>query len=115
MLRSVIVSNKFGIYQKRDEMPLHSMLEVETFDVCGIDFMGPFLPSKGNLYILMVVDYVSKWVKAIAMSKNDAKTVVKFLHKNILTRFKAPRATVIDKGTHFCNRVFTMLMSVKLV
>ena len=41
-------------------MPLQSILEVETFDVWGIDFMGPFLPSKVDLYILMAVDYDSK-------------------------------------------------------
>ena len=44
-------------------MSLHSMLEIEIFDVWGIDFMGPFLPSKGNLYILVAVYYVSKWVE----------------------------------------------------
>ena len=41
-------------------MPLHSMLEVEIFNVWGIDFMGPFPPSKVNLYKLVAVDYVSK-------------------------------------------------------
>ena len=63
---------------KRDEMPLHSMLELEIFDIWGIDFMRLFPPSKGNLYILMVVDYVSKWVKSIATPRNDVNTVVIF-------------------------------------
>ena len=54
-------------------MPLHCMLEVEIFDVWGIDFMGSFPPSKGNLYILVMVDYVSKWVEAIATPKNDCE------------------------------------------
>ena len=60
-------------------MSLHGMLEVEILDVWGIDFMGPLPPSKGNLYILVAVDYVSKWVEAIAIPKNDEKTMVKFL------------------------------------
>ena len=51
--------------------------------------MGPF-PHFGNLYILLAVDYVSKWIEAIATMKNDAKTMVKFIHMNILTRFGAP-------------------------
>ena len=92
-------------------MTLHSMLEVEIFDVWGIDFMGPFPPSKGNLYILIAVDYVSKWVATIETPKNDAKTVVKFFQKNILTCFGALRVIVSDEGTHFCNKVFAMLMA----
>ena len=64
---------------KRDEMPLHNMLEVEIFDVWGTDFMGPFPHSKGNLYILVAEDYVFKWVEAITMPKNDAKKMVNFL------------------------------------
>ncbi|KAL4348058.1 hypothetical protein GQ457_17G008860 [Hibiscus cannabinus] len=49
-----------GNISKRNEMPLQNILEVELFDVWGIDFMGPFPSSFGNLYILLAVDYVSK-------------------------------------------------------
>nr|XP_016459599.1 PREDICTED: uncharacterized protein LOC107783140 [Nicotiana tabacum] len=47
--------------------------EVEVFDMWGIDFMGPFVSSYGNKYILVAVDYVSKWVEAVALPTNDAK------------------------------------------
>ncbi|XP_073030688.1 uncharacterized protein [Primulina eburnea] len=50
--------------------------------------MGPFPPSFGNSYILLPVDYVSKWVEAIATNTNDAHVVVKFVHKNIFTSVK---------------------------
>ena len=56
---------------KRDEMPLHNMLEVEIFDIWEIDFMGPFPPSKGNLFILVSVDYVSKRVEAIVTVRQE--------------------------------------------
>ena len=56
-------------------MPLQNIQEVELFDVWGIDFMGPFPSSCGNLYILLVVDYVSNWVEAIATTNNDAQTI----------------------------------------
>ena len=56
---------------KRDEMPLQTILEVEIFDLWGIDFMGPFPPSEGKEYILVAVDYVSKWVEAIPTRTND--------------------------------------------
>ena len=51
---------RVGNISQRHEMPLNNILEVELFDVWGIDFMGPFPPSFGNLYILVAVDYVSK-------------------------------------------------------
>ncbi|KAL4386779.1 hypothetical protein GQ457_09G021500 [Hibiscus cannabinus] len=94
-----------GNISRRNEMPLQNILEVELFDVWGIDFMGPFPSSHGDLYILLAVDYVSKWVEAIATPKNDAKTVMKFLHKNIFTRFGDPRALISDEGSHFDNKL----------
>ncbi|KAL4312536.1 hypothetical protein GQ457_01G019710 [Hibiscus cannabinus] len=93
-----------GNISKRNEMPLQNILEVELFDVWGIDFMGPFPSSFGNLYILLAVDYVSKWVEAIATTHNDAKTVQRFIKKNIFTRFGTPRVIISDEGRHFDNR-----------
>ena len=65
-----------GNISKRHEMPLQGILVVQLFDVWGMDFMGPFPVSFGNIYILLAVDYVSKWVEAAACPKNDANTVV---------------------------------------
>ena len=73
--------------------------------------MGLFPSSFGNLYILLAVDYVSKWVEAIACPKNDANTFVGFLQRNILSRFEAPRTIISDGGSHFANKVFEKLMS----
>ena len=68
-----------GNINKRHEMPLQDILVVQLFDVWGIDFMGPFPTSFGNIYILLAVDYVSKWVEATACPKNDGNIVVGFL------------------------------------
>ena len=84
-------------------MPLQNIMEVEVFDCQGIDFMGPFPSSVGNEYILVVVDYVSKWVEVVATPRNDAKTMVKFMKKNIFTRLGVPRILINDGGSHFCN------------
>ncbi|KAK8523036.1 hypothetical protein V6N13_076263 [Hibiscus sabdariffa] len=86
-------------------MPFQNILEVELFDVWGINFMGPFPSCHSHLYILLAVDYVSKWVEAIATPKNDAKTVMRFLHKNIFTRFGVPRTLISDEGSHFDNKL----------
>ncbi|KAK4854138.1 hypothetical protein QYF36_019483 [Acer negundo] len=99
-----------GNISKRDEMPLNMMLEMELFDVWGIDLMGPFPSSNGNQYILVAVDYVSKWVEAIATPKSNANVVTKFLKKNIFTRFGTPRAIISDGGSHFCNKLFEALL-----
>ncbi|XP_050920541.1 uncharacterized protein LOC127138191 [Lathyrus oleraceus] len=84
-------------------MSLQSMLELEVFEYWGIDFVGPFSFSFNNEYILLTNDYVSKWVEAIVSPKADNKTVVKFLKKNIFTRFGTLRVLISDGGSHFCN------------
>nr|GEY89024.1 reverse transcriptase domain-containing protein [Tanacetum cinerariifolium] len=76
----------------------------------GTDFMGPFPSSQGNKYILVAVDYLSKWVEAKVLPTNDAHVVVKFM-KSLFARFRTPRAIISDRGTHFCNDQFTKVMS----
>ena len=83
-----------GNISKQDEMPLSNILVVEFFDVWGINFMGPFPNSFGNSYILVAVDYVSKWVEAVALLTNDARVVIKFVRKHIFSRFGVPRAII---------------------
>nr|GEZ39181.1 reverse transcriptase domain-containing protein [Tanacetum cinerariifolium] len=80
------------------------------FNVWGIDFMGPFSSSEGNKYILVAVDYLSKWVEAKALPTNDARVVVKFL-KSLFSRFGTPKAIISDRGTHFCNDQFSRVMA----
>ena len=78
---------------------------VQIFYVWGIDFMEPFPSSFENLYILLAVDYVSKWVEAIACPRNDASTMVGFIQRNILSKFGAPKTIISDEGSHFQTRI----------
>ncbi|GKC76570.1 reverse transcriptase domain-containing protein [Tanacetum coccineum] len=94
-----------GFYWPTIYRDAHDMI----FDVWGIDFMGPFPSSRGNKYILVAVDYLSKWVEAKALPTNDARVVVKFL-KSLFARFGTPRAIISDRGTHFCNDQFAKVM-----
>nr|GEV14673.1 hypothetical protein [Tanacetum cinerariifolium] len=77
---------KKGKISQRNEMPQNIIQVCEIFDVWGIDFMGPFPSSKGNKYILVAVDYLSKWVEAKALPTNDARVVIKFL-KSLFSQF----------------------------
>ena len=83
---------------------------IELFNVLGIDFMGPFVSSDGMKYILVAVDYVSKWVEVIALANNEGKSVTAFLKKNISSRFITPRAIISDGGSHFCDKLFKGLL-----
>ncbi|GJS62577.1 hypothetical protein Tco_0657361 [Tanacetum coccineum] len=94
---------------KRDEMPLNNIQVCEIFDIWGIDFMGPFPKSYKFEYILVAVDYVSKWAEAQALPTNDARVVITFL-KKLFCRFGMPKALISDRGTHFCNKIMEKTM-----
>ncbi|GKE24770.1 reverse transcriptase domain-containing protein [Tanacetum coccineum] len=87
---------------------INETFPLETLNM-GIDFMGPFPSSRGNKYILVAVDYLSKWVEAKALPTNDARVVVKIL-KSLFARFGTPRAIISDRGMHFCNDQFAKFM-----
>ena len=73
--------------------------------------MGPFPSSCGYKYILLVVDYFSKCVETIPTTTYDAKVVLSFIRRNILSRFRTPRVVISDEVSHFCNKLFTSLLA----
>nr|GEW83068.1 reverse transcriptase domain-containing protein [Tanacetum cinerariifolium] len=83
---------------------------MRDFRRLGHRFHGAIPMLKGNKYILVAVDYLSKWVEAKALPTNDARVVVKFL-KSLFSRFETPKAIISDRGTHFCNDQFLRVMS----
>ena len=87
-------------------MPLNYNLQVELFDVWGIDYMGPFVISQVCKSILVVVDYVSKWVEAMPCRATDAKHARKIFHEIIFPRFGTPRMVISDGGSHFIDSAF---------
>ncbi|KAM1175274.1 hypothetical protein ACFX19_028297 [Malus domestica] len=98
-----------GTIGAKDQMPQTPIFNVEIFDVWGMDFMGPFPPSYGFTYILLAVDYVSKWVEAKATRTNDSRVVANFINVNIFSRFGMPRVFISDGGSHFYNRTIEVL------
>nr|GEW62815.1 reverse transcriptase domain-containing protein [Tanacetum cinerariifolium] len=95
MIKTCDIFQRQGKISQRDEMPQNSIQVCEIFDIWGIDFMGPFPYSKGNKYILVAVDYLSKWVEAKMLPNNDDRVVVKFL-KSLSSRFGTPRVLLFN-------------------
>ncbi|RVW70740.1 Retrovirus-related Pol polyprotein from transposon 297 [Vitis vinifera] len=119
--RLVIAHDSHGL-PINDDFPEESLMSIDVtpwyshianFLVTGEvpNFMGPFPMSFGHSYILVGVDYVSKWVEAIPCRSNDHKVVLKFLKDNIFARFGVPKAIISDGGTHFCNKPFETLLA----
>ncbi|GJZ38968.1 reverse transcriptase domain-containing protein [Tanacetum coccineum] len=102
---------KIGNISKRDEIPLNSIQVCEIFDIWGIDFMGPFSKSYKFEYILVVVNYVSKWAEAQALPTNDTRVVISFI-KELFYHFGMPKALISDRGTHFCNKIMDKTMKI---
>ncbi|MCI23895.1 gypsy retrotransposon integrase-like protein, partial [Trifolium medium] len=76
-----------------------------------MDLLGPFKTAPGQLkYLIVVVDYCTKWVEAEALAKITAANVIKFFKRNILARFDVPQSVVTDNGSQFIDRKIRQLM-----
>ena len=85
--------------------------DMRCLAVWGIDCMGPFPSSNGNLYTLVTLDYVRKWVQAIALPSNDSRVLIKFIKKNNFTHFVTPRSIINDGGKNFINHLVKSLIA----
>nr|ABA97438.1 retrotransposon protein, putative, Ty3-gypsy subclass [Oryza sativa Japonica Group] len=97
---------KHGGITAWDTMPLTYNLQVKLFDVWGIDFIGPFPKSYDCEYILMAVDYVSKWVEGMPCRATEAKHACRMFHEIIFPCFGTPRMVISDGGSHFIDKTF---------
>jgi hypothetical protein len=90
----------------RNAMPLKTNLQIELFDVWGIDYIGPFRKCGKFEYKLVAVDYVSKWVEALPCRSADHKSSVRMFEQIIFPRFGTPRLVIIDRGSHSIDKCF---------
>ena len=88
------------------DLPLHPTLPISPLEKWGIDYIGPIAPmsSKRNQYIIIAVEYLTKWAEAKAIKVADAKQTAIFLYEKIISRFGCPQILVSDRGTHFLNK-----------
>jgi transposase InsO family protein len=92
-------------------MPLKYNLQIDLFDVWSIDFMGPFKTSHGYEHILVMVDYVSKWVEAMPCRKASTEEPITMIKNVIFPRFGTPRIWISDGGIHFTGKNFRKFLS----
>ncbi|XP_070667523.1 uncharacterized protein [Malus domestica] len=108
---NVVADHLSRMMHNEEPLPISEMFpDEQLMSIMGIDFMGPFPPSYDFMYILLAVDYVSKWVETIATRTNDSKVVADFIRTNIFARFGMPRVLITDGGSHFFNRTIEALL-----
>ncbi|XP_059068626.1 transposon Tf2-1 polyprotein [Cryptomeria japonica] len=92
---------------KRDFMPLFPSQPQELFERWGLDFVEPMRTSKVHRchYIVVAIEYLTKWAEARALPDNTALSTTKFLYEHIVTRFRIPLQLTSDRGVHFVNQV----------
>jgi len=94
---------------KRNE-PLHPIPAYEPFYQIGIDIVGPLPRStNGNRYIVVAIDYLTKWPEAKALSEATAENVATFIYENIICQHGCPTKLLSDRGTHFNNKMIEEL------
>jgi transposase InsO family protein len=102
---------RIGNISQRNSMPLKYNIQIDLFDVWGIDFMGPFKNSYGYEYILVMVDYVSKWVEAMPCRKASTEESITMIKNVIFPHFGTPRILISDGGTHVTGKNFKKCLS----
>jgi hypothetical protein len=106
---------KCQLYANKARAPpalLHLVITADPFCKWGIDFMTCHPPySNGNNYIVMVVDYFTKWVEDMPTFNNTTDTTTRFFFNHVITRFRVPLQLVSDHGKHFENDIFADLSS----
>ena len=93
---------------------MHPILSTQAFAKWGIDFVGPIKPPAKHThaqYIIVAIDYLTKWVEAKATVQNNARITAKFLYEFVFTRYGLPIEIVSDQGVHFINEVVEFLLS----
>ena len=94
-----------------NKMPLQPQVLIEPFERLALDFVGHITPmSKKKRYILVCLDYVTKWVEEKALYQANEQSVVDFLFKEIFTRFGLPMEIVMDQGTRFMSKMLKTII-----
>jgi hypothetical protein len=108
-VRACDACQRWGKYKKNQ--PLHPIPVGSPFHQIGIDFVGPLPPTtQGNKYIIVAMDYLTKWPEAKPVPAATAEQVATFLYDDIIGRHGCPAKILSDRGTHFKNQMIAHLL-----
>jgi hypothetical protein len=108
-IKKCISCQQFSGKMKIFAMPLQPISVEQPFSQSILDIIGPINPksSKGHIYILIAIDYFTKWKEAIALKRVDSEELIKIIKDNILSRFGVPEKFITDNGSIFIGSKFT--------
>lgn len=108
-VKSCDICQRRGNYKRKE--PLHPIPVGEPFHRIGIDYVGP-LPRtiKGNRYIIVAMDYLTKWPEARPVKEATAESTVDFIYEDVIARHGCPGIILSDRGTHFNNQLVDKLL-----
>uniref|UniRef100_A0A3Q3NHK6 Gypsy retrotransposon integrase-like protein 1 n=1 Tax=Mastacembelus armatus TaxID=205130 RepID=A0A3Q3NHK6_9TELE len=92
---------------QRSRAPLQQYLVGAPMERVGVDILGPFpVTDAGNRFVLVAMDYFTKWPEAYAVPDQSAATSARVLVDGMFTRFGVPEELHSDQGRNFESRVF---------
>ncbi|XP_015932490.1 uncharacterized protein LOC107458799 [Arachis duranensis] len=84
----------------------------QPFAQSGVGLLGPFPPGPGQVkYLIVAIDYYTKWVEAESLATITAVNCQKFLWRQVITRFRIPESVILDNGTQFTGKKFKEFLS----
>lgn len=98
------------MYKPETRRPPGKLQQIQVsgpWEMLGVDLMGPFpRSSRGNTYLLVFVDYYSRWVEMFPLRKATAEIISQHLVKEIVTRWGVPTYLLSDQGPQFLSSVY---------
>ena len=93
---------------KDKEYSSSAIIKTQPFHHIGIDVMGPLpITLTGKRYIILAIDFFTKWTEAVAVNEANAQNIAKFIHTDIICRHGVPQEITSDRGTEFLNELTT--------
>ena len=107
-IRTCDTCQRFGKPERNE--PLHSIEIIQPFERIGIDIVGPLPETENkNKYMVVAIEYLTKWVEVRALEKATAENVAKFVFEEIICRHGTPKIILTDQGSHFKNKMLDEL------
>ncbi|PKI46026.1 hypothetical protein CRG98_033581 [Punica granatum] len=97
------------VYADQIKAPPNELRPMTTswpFSMWGMDVIGPINPkvSNGHMFILVAIDYFTKWIEAITLASVTAKAVARFLRRDVISRYGVPATIITDNAKNLNNK-----------